>query len=150
VSENNADGDICTKERWSGRKLKKTAKQGAAWFVLFVSIIRMIKGRKMRLAGHVTRMMRIGRSRVFNGRPRGEETTANKTRKWVENINQDLEETEWGFLGRTDLAWDKHHNILGRSLVAAQLAPSRQGISYMELISFLVTLFSFCVSELIC
>jgi hypothetical protein len=50
------------------------------------SIIRIIKSRRMRRAGHVARM---GEKRPL-GRPR---------RRWVDNIKMDLGELGWGWCG---------------------------------------------------
>jgi hypothetical protein len=54
------------------------------------SIIRMIKSRRMRWAGHVARMgeKRNG-YRILVGKPEG------KRRRWVDNIKMDLRETGW-------------------------------------------------------
>jgi hypothetical protein len=72
------------------------------------SIIRMIKSRRMRWAGHVAQigekrnmyMLLVGKPEVK--RPRG------RTRcRWVDNIMKDLGEVEWGDVDWTDLAQDR-------------------------------------------
>jgi hypothetical protein len=50
-----------------------------------LSIIRMIKSRRMRWAGHVVRMGKRNAYRFLVGRPSG--------RSWVDNIRMDLGET---------------------------------------------------------
>jgi hypothetical protein len=65
------------------------------------SIIRIIKSRRMRLAGHVARM---GEKRKAEGkrplrRPR---------HRWVDDIKMDLGEVGWGDLGWIGLAEDRN------------------------------------------
>jgi hypothetical protein len=55
-------------------------------------IVRVIKSRRMRWAGHVARMgERRGVYRVLVGRPEGERLLGRPRRSWKENIKVDLE-----------------------------------------------------------
>jgi hypothetical protein len=57
------------------------------------NIVRVIKSRRMRWAGHVARMGE-GRSvyRVLVGRPEGKRPRGRPKRRWEDNIKMDLEE----------------------------------------------------------
>jgi hypothetical protein len=60
-------------------------------------IIRHIKSRRMRWAGHVARMVE-GRNlyRVLVGKPEGKRPLGRPRRRWEDGIKMDLEETGWG------------------------------------------------------
>jgi hypothetical protein len=60
-------------------------------------IIRQIKSRRMRWAGHVARMVE-GRNlyRVLVGKPEGKRPLRRPRRRWEDGIKMDLEETGWG------------------------------------------------------
>jgi hypothetical protein len=66
-----------------------------------LDIIRQIKSRRMRWAGHVARMGE-GRNvyRVFVGKPGGKRPLARPRHKWKDEIKMDLREIGWG--GRVD------------------------------------------------
>jgi hypothetical protein len=72
------------------------------------SIIRMIKSRRMRWAGHVT-WMRVKRNayRTLVGKPEGKSTLGRPSRRWVDNIKKDLREIGWGGMGWIDLAQNR-------------------------------------------
>ena len=56
------------------------------------SIVRVIKSRRMRWAGHVARMgERIGVYRVLVGRPEGKRPLGRPRRRWEGNIKMDLQ-----------------------------------------------------------
>jgi hypothetical protein len=57
------------------------------------NIIRMIKSRKMRWAGHVA-SMEEGRGvyKVLDGRPEGKRPLGRPRRRWEDNIKKDLRE----------------------------------------------------------
>jgi hypothetical protein len=61
------------------------------------NIIRVIKSRRMRWAGHVARM---GEGRgvymVLVGRPEGRRPLGRPRHRWENNIKMDLEEVGWG------------------------------------------------------
>jgi hypothetical protein len=62
------------------------------------SIIKMIKSRGMRLAGHVARMEKRNAYRILVGKPDGNRPLGRPRRRWV-NIKMDLRETGWDGMG---------------------------------------------------
>jgi hypothetical protein len=63
-------------------------------------IVRVIKFRRMRWAGHVARMEeRRGVYRVLVGRPKGKRQLGRPRRRWEDNIKMDLREI--GSMGRS-------------------------------------------------
>jgi hypothetical protein len=57
------------------------------------SIIRMIKPRKMKWAGHVARVVeRKNACRILEGNPEGKTSLGRPKRRWWDNINIDLRE----------------------------------------------------------
>jgi hypothetical protein len=54
------------------------------------SIIRMIKSRRMRWAGRVTRMGKMNAYRVLVGKSEGKRPLGRPKHRWVDNINMDL------------------------------------------------------------
>jgi hypothetical protein len=65
------------------------------------SIIRIIKSRRMRWAGHVARTgEKRNAYRLFVGKPEGKRPLGRRRRRWVDNIRMDLGEVGWG-----DLDW---------------------------------------------
>jgi transcription termination factor 2 len=76
--------------------LKKTA-----WFVLFTSIVRVIKARRMRWVGHVAGMGEVrGAYNILVGRPEGRRPLGKPRRRWKDNIKMDLRE-----IGFEDVDW---------------------------------------------
>jgi hypothetical protein len=64
------------------------------------NIIRVIKSRRMRWTGHVTRMEdRRGAYRVLVGRPKGKRPLGRPRRRLEDSIKIDLQEVGWG-IGR--------------------------------------------------
>jgi hypothetical protein len=60
------------------------------------SIIRVIKSRRLRWAGHVARMgERRGAYRVLVGKPEGRRPLERPRRRWDDNIKMDLQEVGW-------------------------------------------------------
>jgi hypothetical protein len=60
------------------------------------SIIRIIKSRRIRWAGHVARMRRRGRHiRLLVGKPKEKRPLRRPRRRWVDNIRIDLGEVGW-------------------------------------------------------
>jgi transcription termination factor 2 len=72
------------------------------------SVIRMIKSRTMRWAGHVARMgeKRIA-YRILVRKPGGRRPLGRPRRRWVDNIKMDLREIGWDGMDWVDLAQDK-------------------------------------------
>jgi hypothetical protein len=57
------------------------------------NIIRMIKSRRMRWAGHVARMGETRNAyRIFVGKPEEKRPLGKPRRRWVDNIKKDLRE----------------------------------------------------------
>jgi hypothetical protein len=71
-------------------------------------IIRQIKSRRMRWAGHVARMGE-GRNlyRVLVGKPGGRRPLGRPRRRWEDGIRMDLEEIGWGGVEWIHLAQDR-------------------------------------------
>jgi len=69
------------------------------------NIVRVIKSRKMRLAGHVARMgEERGVYRVLLGKPQGRRPLGRPRHRWVDNIRMDLQEVGCGYMDWTGLA----------------------------------------------
>jgi hypothetical protein len=72
------------------------------------SIIRMIKSRRMRWAGHVARMgAKRNAYRILVGNPERERPLGRPRRRWVDNIEMDLREIGWDGGAWIDLAQDR-------------------------------------------
>jgi len=81
------------------------------------NIVRVIKSRRMRWAGHVARMgERIGVYRVLVGKSEGKRPLRRPRRRWENTIKMDLQEVGCGGMEWIDLAQDKDR---GRALVNA-------------------------------
>jgi transcription termination factor 2 len=79
------------------------------------NIIRMIKSRKMRWAGHVARMGETRNAyRILVGKPEGKRPLGRPRRRWVDNIIIDLREIGWDGVDWIDLAQDRDpiHSLL--------------------------------------
>jgi hypothetical protein len=65
------------------------------------SIVRVIKARRMRWAGHVARMGEVrGAYSILVGRPEGRRPLERPRRRWKDNIKMDLRE-----IGCGDVDW---------------------------------------------
>jgi len=83
------------------------------------NIVRMIKWRRMRWAGHVARMgEERGLYRVLVGKPEGRRPLGRPKRRWVDNIRMDLQEVGSGFMDWIGLAQDRDR---WRTLVSAAM-----------------------------
>jgi hypothetical protein len=72
------------------------------------SIIRIIKSRRMRLAGHVARMgEKRNAYRILVGTPERKRPIGRPRRRWEDNIRMDLREIGWGDMNWIDLAQDR-------------------------------------------
>ena len=57
------------------------------------NIVRVVKPRRMRWAGHVARMVEVrGVHRVLVGKPEGKRSLGRPRRRWEDNIKMDLRE----------------------------------------------------------
>jgi hypothetical protein len=81
------------------------------------TIVRVIKSRRMRRAGHVARM-REGRGvyRVLVGKAEGKRPLGRPRRRWEDNIKTDLKEVECGGVDWIELVQD---GVRWRALVNA-------------------------------
>jgi hypothetical protein len=114
------------------------------------SIIRIIKARKMRTAGHVTRMgeKRIA-YRLLVAKSERKRPLGRPRRRWVHNIRMDLVEVGWGDVDWIGLANDRDrwgslvNSVLnlrvrqnvGKYRVSKQLGISGVVLSSVELVS---------------
>jgi hypothetical protein len=72
------------------------------------SIIRVIKSRRMRWAGHVARMgEKRNAYKVLMGKPEGKRPLGRPRRRWDDNIRMDLREIGWGGMDWIDLVRDR-------------------------------------------
>ena len=72
------------------------------------NIVRVIKSRRMRWAGHVARMEeRRGAYSIMVGKPEGKRPLWIPRRRWVDNIKMDLQEVERGGVDWINLAQDR-------------------------------------------
>ena len=81
------------------------------------NIVRVIKSKRMRWAGHVARMgEERGVYRVLVGKPEGRRPLARPRRRWMDNIRTDLQEVVCGYMDWIGLAQDRDR---WRTLVSA-------------------------------
>jgi hypothetical protein len=72
------------------------------------SIISIIKLRRMRWAGHVSRMVEKRNAyRLLVGNPEGRRPLRRPRRRWLANIRMDLVEVGWGDVDWIGLAQDR-------------------------------------------
>jgi len=72
------------------------------------NIVRVIKSRRMRWAGHVARMgERRGVHSVLVGKPEGNRSLGKHRRRWEDNINMDLQEVGCECMDWIELAQDR-------------------------------------------
>jgi len=81
------------------------------------NIVRVIKSRRMRCAGHVARMgEERGLYGVLVGKPEGKSSLVRPRCRWVDNIRMDLQEFGCGYMDWIGLAQDRDR---WRTLVSA-------------------------------
>jgi hypothetical protein len=72
------------------------------------SIIRIMKARRMRWAGHVVRMAEKKNAyRLLVGKPEGRRPLGMPRRRWLDNIRMDLVEVGWGDVDWIGLTQDR-------------------------------------------
>jgi hypothetical protein len=75
---------------------------------LYSSPNRMIKSRRMRLAGHVARTEdKRNAYRILVGKPEGKRPQGRPRHRWVDNIKIDLREVGWDGMDWINLAQDR-------------------------------------------
>jgi hypothetical protein len=73
------------------------------------SIIRIIKPKRMRWAGHVARIREKRNAyKLLVGKPAGKRLLRRPRRRWVNNIRMDLGEVGWGDVDWIGLAQDRN------------------------------------------
>ena len=73
-----------------------------------INIVRVIKSRRMRWAGHVARMgEEMGVYKVLLGKPEGKRPLGRPKRRWVDYIRMDLQEVGCGYMDWIGLAQDR-------------------------------------------
>jgi len=84
------------------------------------NIVRVIKSRRMRWAGHVERMgEERGVYRVLVGKPEGKRPLRRPRRRWVDNIRTDLQVVGCGYMNWIGLAQNRDR---WRTLVSAVMS----------------------------
>jgi hypothetical protein len=72
------------------------------------SVIRIIKSRRMKWAGHVARMGETRNAyRILVGMPEGNRPLGRPSRRCVDNIKMDLREIGWDGVDWIDMAQDR-------------------------------------------
>ena len=72
------------------------------------NIVRVIKSRRMRWAGHVARMgEERGVHRVLVGKPEGKRPLGGPRLRWVDNIRMDLQDVGCGYMDWNGVAQDR-------------------------------------------
>jgi hypothetical protein len=71
------------------------------------SIIRIIKSRRMKWAGHVARIEEKNKYKILVGTPEGKGPLGRLRHRWEDNIEMDLREIGWGGMDWIDLAQDR-------------------------------------------
>jgi hypothetical protein len=71
------------------------------------NIIRTIKTRKARWAGHVTRMEKRNVCKILVGKAEGKRPLGRLRCRWENNTKMDLRETKWGSMEWIHLAQDR-------------------------------------------
>ena len=94
------------------------------------NIVRVVKSRRMRWAGHVARMgQERGVYRVLVGKPEGKRPLGRPRRRWEDNIKMDLQEVEGACGDWMDLAQDRERWRALVSTVMNLWVPKMRGIS---------------------
>ena len=93
------------------------------------NIVRVVKSRRMRWAGHVARMVKgRGVHRVLVGKPEGKRPLGRPRRRWEDNFKLDLQEVEGGFGDWMELAQDRKRRRALVSTVMNLRIPKMRGI----------------------
>ena len=77
------------------REWRKLHNEGLNDVYFLPSIVRVIKSRRLRLAGHVAHERR-GVYRVLLRKPEGKRPLGRPRRRWENNVKVDLQEIGWG------------------------------------------------------
>ena len=94
------------------------------------NIVRVVKLRRMRWAGHVARMGEgRGVHRVLVGKPEGKRPLGRPRRRWEDNISKDLQKVGGGCGDWTELAQDRDRWRALVGTVRNLRVPKMRGIS---------------------
>jgi len=94
------------------------------------NIVRVVKSRRMRRAGHVARMGEgRGVHRVLVGKPEGKRPLGRPRRRWKDNIEMDLREVGGGCEDWMELAQDRDRWRALVGMVMNLRVPKMPGIS---------------------
>ena len=94
------------------------------------NIVRVVKSRRMRWAGHVARMGEgRGVHRVLVGKPEGKRPLGRPRRRWEGYIKMDLQEVRGGCEDWMELAQDRDRWRAPVSTVMNSRVPKKRGIS---------------------
>ena len=94
------------------------------------NIVRVVKSRRMRWAGHVARMgERRGVYRVLVGKPEGKRPLGRPKRRWEDNIKMDLKEVGGDCGDWMELAQDRDRWWALVSTLMNLRVPKMRGIS---------------------
>ena len=117
----------CTVHRYSCKSGK-----GKAIHDSLPNIVRVVKSRRMRWAGHVARMgQERGVYRVLVGKPEGKRPMGRPRRRWEDNIKMDLQEVEGCCGDWMELAQDRDRWRALVSKVMNLRVPKMRGISWL-------------------
>ena len=94
------------------------------------NIVRVVKSRRMRWAGHVARIVEgRGVHRVLVGKPEGKRPLGRPRRRWEDNIKMDLQEVGRDCEDWMELAQDRDRWQALVSTVMNLRVPKKRGIS---------------------
>ena len=94
------------------------------------NIVRVVKSRRMRWAGHVARMGEVrGVHRFLVGKPEGKRPLGRPRRGWEDNIKMDLQEVGGSCVDWMDLAQDRDRWLALVGRVRNLRVPKMRGIS---------------------
>ena len=94
------------------------------------NIVRVVKSRRMRWAGHVARMGEgRGLHRVLVGKPEGKRPLGRPRRRWEDNIKMDLQEVGGSYGDWMELAQDRYRWRALVGTVRNLRVPKMRGIS---------------------
>jgi hypothetical protein len=101
--------------------LRKLHNEGLHNLYSSPSIIRMIKSRATRSAGHAARIEKRNAYRILVVRSEGKRPLSRPRRRWVDNIRMDLREIGYG-MNWIDLAQDRNRwRAPGRTVINIQV-----------------------------
>ena len=111
-------------------KWRKLHNEELSYLYSLPNIVRVVKSRRMRWAGHVARMGEgRGVHRVLVGKPEGKRSLGRPRRRWEDNIKKDLQGVGGGCGDWMELAQDRDRWREFVSTVMNLRVPKMRGIS---------------------